>query len=303
MAATGIVYLGAVMLFAPAYLIEVLPDALSNYDGFDSDPRALTALIAENLGVFLVAPLLYLVGRRLPGDTTAPGAVLAATLGFVAAAALQQKGWQYHCLPAAAFAVFLLGLLIAYDRQPAGLTARVAIAAALAFGLRLPMLNLLDGYSDSGTNARVAALAETFRAHPGPNNTVFAFITSPRDIHPAVLRSGMRWGNAAGAMVYLPALVKEQRRAVASADRALIYAAAERHNGQVLADLDRLQPGVVAVDAGERKLAFDDIEFDYLDFFNRYPEFRRFWQNYRERETIGRFRIFVREPEAWARAD
>lgn len=302
MVATGILYIVAVAVLAPAYLTEVLPDALSNYDGFETGGASLVVLLTENLAVFLFAPALYLLGRRFPGDLGIPGAVCAAAFGFIVAAALQQKGWSYHCLPAAAYAVFVLGLLVATDRQPAGLLARAGVAAALAFGLRMPVLNLIDGYSPDGTNERVKRLAALFEANPGPNDTVFAFITSPRDIHPAVLRSGLHWGNAAGAMVYLPALVKEERRAVASVHRASIYAAAERHDAQVLKDLDRLHPGVIAVDSSARKLAFEGIDFDYLEYFDRYPEFRRIWQDYRESEPIGRFRIFLRRPQSVAGA-
>jgi len=294
MAATAVSYVGAVAIFAPAYLTQVVPDALSNYDGFEVGPGTFLLRMAQELAVFIAAPAILLAGSRALPASHGLRAMLAALVGFMVAAILQGKGWSYQFLPAAVCAVVLLGLLVALqDFARIALAARAALLAALLFALFPPVINLVDGYTSIGTAARVARLEQVFRANPGPTGTVFAFITTPRDIHPAVLQSGLRWANEAGVMLYLPAMVREELQEVPSPDRSVIYATAERHNHQVVADLERLRPGVVVIDADPAKLGMEGLGFDYIEFFNRYPEFRRLWRNYAEAEPIGSFRIFL----------
>ncbi|MGN6148561.1 MAG: hypothetical protein ACTHPD_08495, partial [Rhizomicrobium sp.] len=50
-------------------------------------------------------------------------------------------------------------------------------------------------------------------------------------------------------------------------------------------------PDIVLVDDNPHKLGFRS-RFDYLAYFEKNPEFVRFWRHYREASRIANFRIF-----------
>ncbi|HEY4123737.1 MAG TPA: hypothetical protein VGM36_03930, partial [Rhizomicrobium sp.] len=138
----------------------------------------------------------------------------------------------------------------------------------------------------------VRALTALFRAHPGPNNSVYGFITSPRDIHPAVLESRMRWASASGVLVFLPVLMDGD---FAPADRGKVLAMEDRRNRELLSDLVAAKPGVIVVDDAPSKLGIRVGNFDYLGYFARYHEFVRFMRGYTEQTRMGDLRIFLRK--------
>ena len=298
----GFIYLAAIAIFAPAYYTRVLPDATSNYGGFGvSLPETLRS-IASYLAVAAcgLALALRAWGRRpLPREAQA---CLAAALGFLFAAILQQKGWRYQIYPAAMYIACAVGFLLAEKAARQGVAA-LAAAAVMVFAFVAPSSALIvEDNAEGGTSARVEALVRVFSGVGDPDEPVFAFITSPRDIHPAVLESGRRWAADAGAMVYLPALLDEMNRSAPSSRRQRIIETAEAHNRATLDRLIAEKPAVIAVDDGPRKLGIADPEFDYIDFFGRYAGFEDLWKSYEERERIGKFRIFVRTDAAAAGA-
>jgi hypothetical protein len=127
----------------------------------------------------------------------------------------------------------------------------------------------------------VAALSADFRHH-----SVFAFITSPRDIHPAIVESGATWRAPACCLYLLPAAV-EGRSAVA-------IAVGKRQARNQISRLTRNVPDVVVVDDNRFKLGFGARAFDYLAYFQSDPKFAHFWRGYREVSRVENFRVFRR---------
>lgn len=293
--AVGVIYLAAVGVFAPAYYLRVVPDALSNYGGF----KAPWDDFAKSMIVYLAFPLcgsamaLSIEGGR--GISQPARAALCAALGFALAAAVQQKGWPYQFYPVA----FFLVVAAAFILNRKGL-ARATIdprAAAAVFLISLAVsyhtvLFVKAGYSPYGPTANVRALTESFARHAAPNESVFAFITSPRDVHPAVLASGRQWAGKSGVLMYLPAAINMRDDATNSPHATQIMTVAERHNRSLIARLVRSRPAVIAFDDRHAKLGIRDPSFDYLDYFARFSCFRRLMTEYVQERSVAGFRIF-----------
>lgn len=94
--AVGAVYAVTVLLLFQPYLREMVPAAAATYWAI-SLPRG-SMLLLTCLILFVTAPLALSGAQQ-----SAAAPYLAATLGFTAAALLQQKGFVYHFIPAFAF--------------------------------------------------------------------------------------------------------------------------------------------------------------------------------------------------------
>jgi hypothetical protein len=208
-------------------------------------------------------------------------------------ALVQCKGFSYHFVPAVGLlgASCLAACIVRFERPTKIIP--FCVAALILFSAAVPALRLVrDARLAGGTAGRVHALAETFRRYAGQDGFVYAFTTSPRDIHPAVIASGVRWATEACCIYHLPAAVRAGERPVGQ--RAAIRAIAAREVDRILGDLATRRPAVVAVDASPQKLAFANLSFDYVSWLSRDERFRRLWANYAERGRIGDFRIFIR---------
>lgn len=281
--AVGIAYLAAVRVFAPDYLDRVVPDAMLGYSAYG----AATGTVALRL-LLVSAPVLAgggLVAFSKPNDERFLFAqcFAAASAGAVLSYLAQSKGWNYQMLPALVFASIAAGAAFPVQLR---LPAIAGLSIILLFGSQGAIAQIADM---DGTRARVAALSSSFRE--SPNGAVFAFITSPRDVHPAIVESDTMWTAPACCLYLLPASVEASHNGRTPHSRAIL-AAGMRQTQAVISMLIRKTPGIVAVDDGQTKLGFGTRRFDYLSYFLRDARFARFWREYREVRPIGNFRIF-----------
>lgn len=298
LAAVGVVYLGAVAVFAPAYYSEVVPDAMVGYGGFKVPLADFAGRFLHYLAFALgaIALAMFATGRRI--QPLAAQATLTGAAGFAVAALMQQKGWAYQLYPVAALVVLAAATILARGdsaRHPYLAGAVLLLAAAV---LGQPAAFLVDGYSSTGTAARVAALTKVFRERAGPDETVFAFITSPRDVHPAMLESRRRWAGSTGVMPYLPAEVAAMAKPRKDGDFQRIVRVSDASSRATLRRIEQERPAVIVVDDRRDKLGMEFADFDYIAYFGKYPEFRALWSGYEEGRRIGTFRIFLRRSAA-----
>jgi hypothetical protein len=210
----------------------------------------------------------------------------------------QKKGWTYHVYPAGFFLMVASGALLAAPRG--GRTAARAVALGmLVLAAAMPSIGYVrSGWSPTGATARVRAITALLKSRGRTGDFTFAFVTSPRDVFPAVLAARRRWANAAGELVYLPAYLDALSAPARPRDFAAVKALADRQNLSVIRDLAARKPAIVLVDAGRKKLGVAQPGFDFLRFFAaHYPGFAPVWRHYHEQGRIGRFRVFVRDPQ------
>jgi hypothetical protein len=293
-AGVGAAYAAAIVRFAPDYLSTIVPEAMVGYGAYANAllPVAKTYLV-------LLAPALVgvaLLGKRFSGhELPLPGlyALFAALLAAIAAI-VQQKGWSYHIMPAIGFGLIAGGIGLAGLAKSAGGLARPATIAAIAL-MALALVRPVQGQlrdlvSPVGNHAVTAELTDRLR-DAGPVAGAYAFITSPRNVHPAVLSAGANWATPACCVYLLPAHIRDGDVSDHLARRAV----AMRQVSGVIETLARKQPAIILVDDREHKLGFGGMAFSYLEWLDGKPGFADLWAHYREDARAGHFRVFVRK--------
>lgn len=138
-----------------------------------------------------------------------------------------------------------------------------------------------------GQHSVVNGLAKRFSLFPIEQRKVFAFITSPRFIWPAVLASGARWTGTQCCVYLLPAAVNKpgNREFQANANRQL---------QAIVKTLRREKPALIIFNQAKYQLAFRKPGFDYFEYLKQRTAYAALFQQYKETKPIGQFRIFER---------
>jgi hypothetical protein len=225
-------------------------------------------------------------GARTPALAQAFAVAGAANL---LAALAQMKPWSYHFLPSVVFLALAAVVLIATETNA---LRRVAITVLLAMAFTPGASEMVSTFAASGTPSQADRLAALFRANPGPNRTVFGFVTSPRDVFPAVLAARMDWA-APFCCEYLVAAAARADEAPA-AQRAAIRAAGLSQAEMAVAAVRAAAPGVIVIATGDDMLGFPHRRFDYVEWLSAPTDFASILAQYRETPPIGSFRVFVR---------
>ena len=302
MIATGVAYVAAVVVFAPGYLGDVLPAALHNYDAYNST----AGVVLRNAAIVLALPVLAVLAglaRCHDGTLRRSGFVmLTAATGAAVAAALQMKGWQYHWYPALALSAAGLAVLFAGPRNPQSgqLIPGVLLGLAIVLSFARPAVLLAaDTVIRGGTPDRVAALAQAIddaRPAAGARPVVFAYITSPRDVMPAVLMANARWASTACCMHFVPAAVRDER-GLTNPDAATRDIRARNARDQiagVVADLKSGSPALIIFDEARYKLGFGELKYSWMAAAAAEPELAGLLQGYRPVGGVGDFAIMQR---------
>jgi flagellar biosynthesis protein FliQ len=294
MATAGIVYAALTLTYARSYLETEIPTALLGYWSYKSPMQeVLRSALALLTPAAMLLGLGYLTrqqGVRVPVLTQALAVAGAASLF---AAIIQAKPWSYHFLPGIIFfCLSAVALLAAENPRADRLSIRRIGFAMLVFMAIAPtafeVMRIFEGAS-----SRESQLAAVFRDHPGPNKTVFGFITSPREVFPAVIAAGVEWA-APFCCEYLIAAAARVDEAPAP-DRPKIKAAGLNQAEMAISAVRIKEPGVIVIATGNDMLGFNHRAFDYVAWLSANTDFASTLVRYRETSPIGPFRIFVRK--------
>ncbi len=102
----------------------------------------------------------------------------------------------------------------------------------------------------------------------------------------------MTWSAPWGRMSLIAAAVRADE--APAADRAAIKAAALTQAERILSAMRDKRPDVIVIDAGDHKLGFADLNFDYVQWLERRTDFAAILRHYHEISPVGPFRLFVR---------
>lgn len=296
LAITGCAYGISLLFFAQTYLQQIVPEAIQSYWAY-SNGLGATAQLGLQLTLPVMAVLLILFGlhRRNGRASNAAQALIVAGLAALAAAVLQKNAWIYHFLPAVIF--LTLGAVASITANMSARTPllRTGLVALLAVALFIPAITALAAVRDQTTPKHVAGLAAIFRKHAGPGRTVFGFITSPRDVLPAVLAADMRWAAPACCLFAIPAALRAGERP--ANDRAAIHAAARAQALRVVNALEARRPGVLVVDDAAGQIGFGGKPVNYLSWFEAHTEIAPIMRHYRDGGRVGPFHIYIRNAQ------
>jgi hypothetical protein len=292
-----VAYGGAIALFFPAYLSEVLPLVLGAYAAF-GDNDALDILFGRDL-----APVLLVLAACLPGVLRArapvPTVLALAALGAIVGAVAQAKGWPYHRLPAEMLVLLLAGWQIGGWLDSLG-----SQAAASATGLAAGVLVAANAYAFTtregpwrawdDAHGPVPELNASLHAHAA-GRPVLALTPGVDPVYPALLRAGAF--QATRYMTLWPLQVAYARcpaDGVRYRDPAAMGRVERMVFDNVVADFVRRHPAVLLLDRFADIQRCGGEDFDFLDYFLRDPAFAGEFSHYVRVQEIDRFVIFTR---------
>ena len=227
---------------------------------------------------------------------------VAGSAACLALALLQKRGWVYHWLPTMQLALFglaaLVSVLLARLRQS---RATSAIAAGPAFGLLVAIglasaMLMLRPYGELASTTRARYAADplfTWLRETVPGRKVMLLTGGFLMGFPEM--ADVELGASAPGQVLLPGTVQlgmggPAQRARAAALRPVVVA-------QLVGDLERFRPDVVAVDRRHAKQALPD-DYDVLGFYADDARFRMVWSGYAPAGSVPGWDLYRRKAPA-----
>ncbi len=295
----GGLYVGATVVFYPAYFADMLPLAAAHYDIVDLDQG-----IAMIIGVEL-PPLLICIACLAPwalGSRARPVATVlwSLTVGAILAGVLQFKDWSYHFLPARVLLILLAsyglaGLLSRGKTPPSGRILALLAIALMALGGHLsPPFRLQLDYRKSD-----ARLVENMIRAEGGGRPVLWLTQYIDPTAPVLNYTGNRLAMPFMSLWLLPALYDGD---MPGADgRLSLHPPATRPPAETLLlervaeSVQREKPSLILVEAPQDEAAFRLRPLDYLEFFSQDPRFAEEFSRYRLLKRIGTLRVFKRQ--------
>lgn len=286
MGAVLAIYATFVAFFLPDYIVDVVPKASAIYWSFD--------LPFEGIVRPIVLPLLAVVLTGLlswRSDDKLPLVLSLATIGFALSYLIQQKGYTYHRYPISAAASLAVAALFAGSRSAWKRTAIAGLSAVLLFS---PILATMKWWRHSGPGGSFAMsqqqLIDAVNRHAG-NGRFLVVAVHPYPAFPTALYVQSRQVSRTNSQWFLPAVmqIRDGRVPPVAGAREV----AERGAKDFLVnDLTR-NPDLVIVDTDAARHTLGRRDFDILSFYAEDPRFQKLWANYREVESLPRFRLFI----------
>jgi hypothetical protein len=281
MAAVGLAYAAAMLIFAHDYFTLVVPMLLLAYGA--TGAKHFVDLFQPAVVTALVCILLVLAGRpwrRSEAPELVSGLIIAA-VGFTIIYFIQAKGWSYHAVPMLGCAAMALAGAVALDPDPRRLT----ILAAPAL-LCLPFtIAAQQARRDAESAHDVADAVTGMRA----GDTVGFLSADPSFGWHVVLQRGYRFPLRYNGFWMMQAIVSNELRG--GGDPRLTQLG-RRIVGETVADFECTPPRRIIVarpNPGQARSG----EFDLLAFFLRDPRFARLMAHYRpvERGKLEAFEL------------
>jgi len=283
-AAVTAAYVAFVAVVHPQYLNFIAPSAMLVYEAYASPLR----LVVMQPMVFVIGAivLLHLAARAGGATDRLADAFGAATIGFLAAYAVQSKGWHYQLLPAAATGALAAAALAAqWTSDPQAMAAqRRRLVSAIASGVLAVLVLLLTANGAYRNQVEAALLPEVEKY--APHGTIYAFTGSITVGFPLVNATGDRWASRFPAQWLLPGALRRLHgteslppdtvRQLQEIERYVVDAVVE--------DLERTPPDVVIVEKHDPYFA--DPDFAFLDYFGQDRRFAELWRAYAKADDI-----------------
>ena len=305
--AAAVAYLAAIAIFAPDYITKTVPLDYHAYLGFHHVPL-IELVEPRRTAKILALLLLYAVMRRwlkyrALGDVFVIAAV-GATIGYL----IQQKGWQYQFVPADAFFILLIGVILAdgfmqftapLQRRPfrAGIMSATALVSCVLVGLFYYPIQSAKAAAEVD-ESRVAVQQAILAALPtgtsimvlGPNYaTVLDF----------VLKYHLKWGSRFLGFWTLETIFDAETAVDGKAMQQSARLAYLERWTQSAADEDlrHFKPSLVLVElCADPTISCGTSEslrqIDVLQWFRRDPTFNADWAGYEQCRQIGYYDVW-----------
>jgi hypothetical protein len=278
-------YVVFVVITFPPFVYDVLPMVMAVYVPVKANIWIFVTFFATPLWLAALLLIARLKGNAMFGFPL--GLLLAASVGFLIAYYVQQKGWPYHSYPMLALALIALALAF-FDRwhrspsdSPADRSKRLAsaLAAATIAGATFCWMNVAIDCS---------ALAAPIRAIK-PHPKILALSADLAIGHPLTRAVQGTWvGRASALWVTEEVMLRRLKENLDPQTNARLEAYAARDRTMLAQDIARHRPDIILVN---RRLP----SFDWLVWANSYPALAAQLKPYRPVQTIRGVLIMRRE--------
>jgi hypothetical protein len=304
-AAVGIGYVLAVVLWAPAYF-QVVRTMAGPYYTFLRNSLLTTALLGDGAQLPMIVLLAWLALRRDVRRQLLCSVLAAAMTALWLAAVLQHKGWRYHFYPALALSVVLAGVLALDLEQARGRIRRVfaAVARAGVLGIALVTTGACIRQILDPRNPRYDADPDVSRLIPivssYAGSHVLMLSWSAASAFPlmtyAQVENASRFNHLwiLGAS-YWPDLWRatplryHSREEMSSLERGFM--------DSVVDDMQRTEPALIVVlRPGPDRPPLGLRRLDFIGYFMRDPRFAGLFTRYTFERQVGEYWIFRRVP-------
>lgn len=306
--AAGVVYLAAVLRWAPDYF-RIVPLMAGPYYDFLSNTLLVTALLGDGALVAVVSLLAFLALRRA-ANATALWTVLAwAVAALWLVGVLQHKGWRYHFYPSFALGLWLLVVILVDVRRPLRLAGErvysaLSLAVVAALGAQTLGACLLQSIQPRhpryDVDPDLTRLVPVVRQHAGRHG-MSVLSWSIASAFPLANSAGVEVTSRFPSLWSLGALYWAEVRSDAPIGYRSESAMGplERYvNDAVIADLRAGEPGVLLVlRPGPDRRQWGLRRLDFLGYFQRDTRFAAWFQRYRFLAQVGEYWVFVRAPD------
>ena len=260
--AAALLYAAAMYVWAPAYMSTMVPMVTLACFGYESTLQF--QLLNPFVFFWVIGGCILFVLRSPLRPLTA--ASIVATVGFAFSYFVQQKGFNYHTLPATGLLFLAFGSMLPVDGGKRVSTWLIACATAVpivfAKGSGL--------YRNWNEEVITALLSDTKRGTP-----VMMFSAHPSSMWPMVENQGYVWPSRHFGMWMLAAFAKQMK--VDGQLSPPMQELAREVRAQTVVDLQCHPPEVIIVHDTARSKASG---IDIIAFFSQDEEFRRFFANY-----------------------
>ncbi len=286
----GLCHAAYVVSAHPEYFTTIAPMAMEVYDGYAID--YLYLLISPWCFATILALIFYVRARKLAASSTAADVLAAAAAIFLAIYVIQDRGWQYHVLPAQIF-ILAASLIVAAktvlspDRLWQRLPAMQKPLIWIAPGFIVLQVLVSGPYSNI-----MPQLTLPYIQKYSSDGTYYVLSSTISTGFPLPIEEDVTWGSRFPFQWLLPGVVKGMRadcRADVERCERLKEIRSYALNG-LAEDLETYKPGVVVVDFRDKddpSFLYDENEFDLLRYFiDGSPRFAKAWQQYEFKDRV-----------------
>lgn len=288
--ALGLCALGyglSVVLVTPHFFTHLLPVVNAAYGGYE---RSLLIQVTRiEVAVWLLSFAAIVSARKSLRERERYAADMLYITGacFIAAYFLQQKGWQYHAIPASVcLALACLYLLAMSGSVNIGATAR---RTAYVAAVLLVVTGAARGPYQPGRASEMSKLLSGAKT----GDSVMILTSDPRMIFPAVEDSGLRWPSRYFSFWMIASIAKAQASGTPMSPE--LARLADTIRQEAIEDIRCSSPQVIVSHIYNRTYYIAPDRFRMTDFFRQNGDFSRYLQaNYRLNSSTAEFEIYER---------
>jgi hypothetical protein len=271
--AVGAAYAVTLLTLFQPYLLEMVPAAAATYWAIS---YPWDAMVVQSAFILLATLPMAFAGAPQP----AARSYLAATLGFTAAAVLQQKGFVYHFIPAFGFLTLYLTVRT-FNRNRT-----VALVMAL-FLVTVAMMAAKSTYHWRSIVDGQVAIDTALKAEISGAASYASLVPEPYPAFPMAIHSPSHFMGIAICQIFIPVVA----RLAADGAEGDQTEARNLALSQAIRELGNKPELVITLKV---PYVVNGQSFDILGFLNQDPRFREAWGNYAPDRTIGPFLLYRR---------